>query len=442
MVMRYIIFLIITAGCVATGRAQKVPYEFPEIGKPCPTFLLSNVEDYAKSSVTNAALKGQHFILYFWSHLCSACPASFPKTAALQNEYQKKLRIFLVGDEDKRGRMKAIYRKLDDTFDLGLTHSFDSTLYKRFVHHAVPHLVWVNSQGVVEAITDASALTAANVDNFVSGKPFASYDRSYAADMRRNSSLQDTVESRASLVPDKDLLYQSRLSRYDPSDAFYGIYENVYRGVQNEKMINGCATLERLYKMAYFGHAYWMENDSVYTRYYPAIRYELKDTTVFAGDMPSGRGYYCYSLTVPPDKMDPKYLMQLMRKDLDQYFGYEVSVETMDMPYWRVELSEHGKKTLVSRSNDKSNDRIEPAEIRLTNVSMGNLLSNVFYKHIQDKPPIIDKTGMTANVDLDIHGNFYDMDQLRAILKKKGIIVTLDKMPFKVLIVGEKRSGT
>lgn len=435
--LRYIIsFFIVASGFSAFTQQQSTDY--PEIGKPCPDFTLTRLKDFPKSQVSKPDMKGKYFILYFWSNLCSACPASFPKTSALQKDFREKLTVFLIGDEEKRGRIKTIYQKLDKTFDLRLANTFDSTLFKSFVHYAVPHLIWVDTAGMVRAVTDASALERSNLQDFLDGKSLSVYDRSYPADQSRN---QVDIDFNPTSATDKDLLYQSSLSRYDPADAFPGIYENVYRALRNEKKIAGCATLDRLYKLAYFGYAFWMENDSVYTKYYPAIRYELKDSSEFISDFVSGKGYYCYSLVVPPEKADPRYVEQLMQKDLDEYFGYGVRVETMEMPYWRLEVSERGRKNLLSKSTDKLKDHVEPAEIRLTNVSMSNLISNLFYKHIQDKPPIIDKTGIRTNVDFEIEGNLYDINALKTLLEKKGIYLIMDKMPFKVLVISQKNRG-
>lgn len=439
MILRYIISIVFTSLMVNAMQAQAQIVKYPQIGRACPDFVLRGLKNYPAKDVANKDLDGQYFILYFWSNQCSACAASFPNTELLRKAYINTVKIFLIGDEDKAQRMKPIYEKLKDNLDLKIPHTFDSVLFKKFVYSSVPHLIWVDREGVVQAVTNAAELNLKNMSDFVTGSRFTFYDRSQAAEGNRYKEMDRSL---ASTKPtEHGILYKSILTQYDPADVFRPFYENVYRGIASEKAIQGCTSLDRLYKLAYTGYEYWMETDSVYTKYYPAISYEVRDTSDFSSDISTGKGFYCYSLSVPGDKTNSTFMRQRMRMDLENYFGYHGSLVVRDMPYWKLEVTESGRKSLRSKTNDQSSDRVEPAEVKLTNVPMSVLVSNLFYKHIQDKPPIIDKTNIHGNVDFEIEGNLYDMQNLKKLLRKKGLILTLDKMPMKVLVIADKANG-
>src|ERR1043166_8544255 len=75
---------------------------YPEIGKPCPNFILTDIEHFPKKTASLNNFRGKWLILDFWTRYCSVCVESMPKTDSLQKEFGKKVQFLLVGQNDNR----------------------------------------------------------------------------------------------------------------------------------------------------------------------------------------------------------------------------------------------------------------------------------------------------------------------------------------------------
>lgn len=434
--------LIIALICLVTSH-RSLGQRYPEVGKPFADFTLNNVKDHSKSSLTLSDFKGRFLILEFWNRYCSACLATFSETNKLLEKYNNKLDIILIGKEDKSGRTAQIYKKAKEKLNLRIPFTFDSTYYTSVVPAGAPHLVWIDNNGIVKAITTSTELNEANLNFFLEGKGFPFVDRSYGA---KNRIVFDRDIFRpffidGNLGSDTSFLFRSVIARCNLDMQYIGMPESMEHHLNTSPipLVQGCGTLEQLYRFAYTGYSGWDYGDPLYHEMYPLPQLELANMKDFMTNPVTRQGYYCYSLSVPPERATVPDLMKLMQSDLKEYFGYDVRIEKRKMPVYRLTASPDASEALKNKRADRSGDHHGWLGIRLTNITMSILIEQVFNKHIRDKPPIIDDTGINTKIDINLDANLWDLSDIRSQLEKIGLFLIEDEQVLNVIVISKKR---
>lgn len=104
-----LIVILIISVYKSYSQSKTSTITYPEIGKPCPDFVLKDVINYPKKEVRLNDFKGKWLILDFWDRDCTACIESFPKINALQKEFGDKVQFILVGDQDKGIQISSLF---------------------------------------------------------------------------------------------------------------------------------------------------------------------------------------------------------------------------------------------------------------------------------------------------------------------------------------------
>ncbi|MDO5987524.1 TlpA disulfide reductase family protein [Flavivirga amylovorans] len=125
---------------------------------------------------------------------------------------------------------------------------------------------------------------------------------------------------------------------------------------------------------------------------------------------------YHYSIQVPKEQANVKFLQQTMQNDLKNYFGYDVSVQIREMPCWKIKI----KDKAIVRQNLRTktigqNWRYDykDGEINYNNTTIESLVYvlafNFGYRtsdygliDLEDQAPFIDETGIDYEIDLFI----------------------------------------
>src|ERR1700730_16597752 len=68
------------------------------IGKPCPSYIFENIQNYSKNQVSLSELKGKWLILDFWNNGCLGCVQSFPRINELAKQFAEKVQFILIGN--------------------------------------------------------------------------------------------------------------------------------------------------------------------------------------------------------------------------------------------------------------------------------------------------------------------------------------------------------
>lgn len=423
--------------------AQTSVATYPVVGQPIPTFRLTDVHYYPKEYFDPKEAQGKWLILDFWTLGCTGCVQSFPKLNQLQAAFKDQIQFLLIGINDKKynKNIEQAFETYKKRLGLNLAIAYDSVLKGQFGVQAVPHVVIVDPEGKVYAVTSSISLTQDNLQALINHKKPVLWPLEVAPGAlptpRRNWKYEIISKKE---IPD-DLLYRSVLS-VNKGEPFMGT-ELIDQTV-SEGFFQTTRDLAGLYKFAWFGKPVWADHDgdTLYYRHYwkePVL--EVRDSSLFQHDYNTNTGFYNYSLVVPRQKATKEYLMKLMQSDLEKSFGFTAAIETRLMPYWKLTATETAKKRLKSNNNGEKEIELGPAVIHGKGLPVELLLHQIrryYTAHI----PVIDETGITGGIDIDLKAAFIDIEDVRKALLEHGLLLEKGIRPMNVLVVRDMRAVT
>lgn len=125
--------------------------------------------DHTGKIIKLEELNGKYIILDFWSTWCVPCVASFPTLDSLQGRFEGKLSIYPITREDQV-HIGSFWESNVITKELTITSIVsDSFFHTLFPHHGVPHVVWIDNNRTVKAITTSQYINEENVEKFLKG---------------------------------------------------------------------------------------------------------------------------------------------------------------------------------------------------------------------------------------------------------------------------------
>lgn len=147
------------------------------VGDTVPPLVLTNVINSADSVIRLSDLRGKLVILDFWSSNCGYCIKLFPDLDSLQREFGDDLAIILVNGRSKQiGDTVEKIQRIIDRYNirtgrpLSLPVVHDNPLLDQYFHtEALPHEIWLDSNGVVMAITPPEEVTSEHIRAYLNG---------------------------------------------------------------------------------------------------------------------------------------------------------------------------------------------------------------------------------------------------------------------------------
>lgn len=438
-------FILVSLHLHSFCQTQLSNVKYPEVGKPMPDFILSDVENFSKKQIGLADFKGKWLVLDWWTQFCISCIASFPKVNSMQKEFQDQVQFVFVGytgswlyaskvlSSDQP--VRTIYKKAMLIHDMIVPFAFDSILYRRYNLGTTPYIIIIDPKGIVRGIT--SHFTSKDLNSLLEGRK-VSLDPVYRRDEEKPAYDRNIpFLTYGNGGTDTGYLFRSLLAKWQPGSATYLPYRIVHTNGRFEEI---GTTLEKLYQLAYLGQSQWSYTDSLYSKIYPKVILELKDSSAFQENINTGDGYFSYSLTIPAEKASRSFIMQMMRNDLINYFGYEVSIQTRKMPYWRLVASEEAKLKLKTKGEKFYFQENKHAGFSAKNYPIKNLLGYL-WGYNQSQPPFVDETGIEGNIDIAINALLTDFNDFKRGLNENGLNLVKGEKDMKVLVITDKNKN-
>jgi thiol-disulfide isomerase/thioredoxin len=414
---------------------------YPEVGKPCPEFLLKNVAYYKKKEVKLSDFKGKWLILDFWNKYCSSCIKSFPETNAMQKEFKERVEFILIGIQDPENQIRNMYEKFQQRMNLQLPCAFDSSLSNYWGIISTPHIIIIDDKGTVQAVTNIIDNSA--IHQFLNGQhpvlPFTYYaQRKDGPDI--NEYRIPFEANKPYMINDNgaksndSFLFRSVLSKYDQTKQHYytpvtidvhSIVPSYPKGMFQVLAVD----LKQLYLYAYFGADSWRTRDTLmYGKYSNVPLLEFKDSSLFQYFSMGNR--FCYSLILPPEKGSKENLQLAMQRDLKTYFGYEVSIEKRNIHCWRLLATKKASDMMQARDTMQLGEAIPGVVEKLHNIPMSELVQRIvnFIGAV-----VIDETRIIGNVNFTL--NHMDLDDIKKSLRSSGLDLVQSVKEMKVLVI-------
>ncbi|HMH31697.1 MAG TPA: redoxin domain-containing protein [Puia sp.] len=424
--------------------AQTEAVRTPVIGRMCPDFNLAVINH---NSIANRSLKdfkGQFLILDFWTMHCGTCVRNFPHNDQLQKEFSGKLKILLVGfnGEHENIAIQKMYAKYEKKYALNLSIAFDSVLFEHFKIFSVPHLIWIDSFGVVRAITYNSDLNSENIQAFISGINLNLPQKLNDEEITNNPNAFDFTKT--FLVDgnggnDTNFVMRSVLTKYARGVFSIGFVNRQPLGfIKPNQILLLNKDLGSLYLAAYGDTlASYMPGDPDYGKYWvesPIL--EMRDSSAFQPSFSSGENLYCYNLSVSLEEANKGNMQKIMQQDLEFNFGYIIKVENRVMPYWRLVASQKAKLMLKSKGGEPH--RIGSfSGFKMINLPIYDLIITL-WGQFQNEPPILDETGIAGTIDITLDSILTDFSDIKKALQDNGLNLVKGEKEMKVIIIKDK----
>jgi thiol-disulfide isomerase/thioredoxin len=423
--MKYIIGLVAMLLPLLSG-AQSPPVKALHIGDTVPDITLTNVYNYPSSAIQLSDLKGKLVILDFWATWCGSCLSSFPEMHELKKTLGNDLDILFVNSfsNDDEAKVKNTFSRLKEQFGTIVDLPYvlkDSILSLYFPHRFIPHIVWLNQQHKVVAITHRYDVTEKNIRQFLNGQTPSMEIKDDA--MLFNTSMPLLVDGNGGDAG--AFLYRSVLTKYKPGLGHAG-------GMKMDK--DGKITrvyLINVTPLSIIRHAY-----PVIRNYKPSrILYKVREPAIFKDHPGTETRYsFCYELICPPvsEKKAEKYIQD----DLRKFFNITVSIENKNRDCYV--LKAYGDLKKILSKSDSSYSQIARdflhKKFRGQPVStLTGLLEDIL------KKPVIDETNELHKIDLDFPSNIfsYDLKKMSAFLHRNGFDLVPAVRNIAVAVISE-----
>jgi len=441
MLKKLTIYIVLAVLCLvfeAMGQDKKVMdvgAKGLQVGDKLPDVLLSGLHNYKDkggkvvSSARLSDFKGKLLILDFWATWCAPCVAMIPRMDSLQRVFGDKVQ-FLSVTYQSAGEVLPFLQKLEKQQGgkLGVVPVLpgDETLRMLFPHVYLPHYVWIDSQGVVKAITGAETVSASGIKSVLNGGEIAAQKK----DLRLAYDEGQALLVNGNGGDGSGLRYHSVFTGYIEG---LGSKNKVLPAVSGVETGFSRITVKNLSMEMLYGIAYGKGQD-----FYLKNRIILENGTSLKDPNWKATNRWCYELILPEELQSRGY--ELMREDLDRFFsGYRVALAKREVECYGLEVVEAGK--LPGTRGGKSAIDHGPSGITMENAELGSLVKclQLFY-YVAGKP-IVDLTGLAGRTDLVIDADPTDVGAMNEQLARYGLKISLAKRWIDMIVIAKVKGS-
>lgn len=454
--------LLVCAGQVGAQPGQLM------IGDKAPDI---KVLEWIQGKPLKGYQKGMVYLIEFGATWCTPCKAAIPHLNRLDKQYAGKASVYSFFIKENQSEMsrdeyaaEVVERVRDYVADMGddMNYSvgvddFQGTLDKTWMRA-------IGKSGVPGAfIVDKSGRLAwfghpLRADKVLAQVVNDQYDLNAAAAAHRDKLAGITpYDSEKPLLiggnggEDTEFMYRSVMGKWKngvkkTSGRSIDYIRNLY--FLDDDDINRSRVqvigfpLTWLYFMAYNDRLPLSPRDpkelvTSYGKLWPKVVLEVTDPQPFVEEWKSEQtdNHYNYSVIVPKEKGNNRFLQAALRRDLETYFGYRVSIEQRDMPVWHVRATDQVKH--IENGKDKAYSR------EIANGLASNLWFSIMGLEKQppeDTLPVINSIDEDTHITVDMNNDVHKvrkkgMDSIKAALKRHGLYLEKGTHRMRVIVV-------
>jgi thiol-disulfide isomerase/thioredoxin len=392
-----------------------------KVGDKIPDLEFRQVVNFSRKSARLSDFKGKAVILDFWATWCKACVSNFPKNDSLQKEFSSKLQFILVTLEQPE-KVSKFFKRVQPakSFSLPSVSDTSAAIGGLFTFKEIPHYIWIDTSGIIRAITGSDRINKRNIEDFIAGQLKGLTVKTDAAAVNLDTSNP--------LLSDKNLIKQTNIISYSLlSDGITGalyLSSTPQKGIYANRRIAGSnLSMERLFCLAY-GKGFDLNT-------VPSKRVIFEDSLTRS----TVKKYYTYDLIIP--QSDSAALYRTMKEDLYQKFGHKASFQNREK--YCVVISQISPGSVkASASNDLPVSEHNQFYILLKKQPMSELRKSIKEFLKGDLIDVLDETGYSGNIDIDVKVNLADLAALNQALMPYGLSVRKEIRPISMLVISKK----
>jgi len=416
---------------VLLGKSQEL-----KIGDQLPTTLFKEVWNHTSNRVDLKDYRGKYIILDFWGPRCAPCLEGFVFVQEIQDAFQNDIQFLAVNKGLDADSVENFFKRRKHIQTAKIPYITNDTLLNRyFPHQGMPFYVILDREGKVLKTVDRL-----NKDKSTFDKLLRNDLSGFEREVKRNY-VPTLFESKWDSLP----IFASYIFNHTISSGARIVIKN-----SHGKEFSDMGTIAFLYQRAY-------EN------YFPTVEVfrpgrlvlEVSDQSKYIQpeDLTNveaakwiDKNLFTYVCRMPhSDKRDSK---QLMREDLERYFGLKVSVEKRLVPH--LVLRRNERQFQLKTKGGKAENSFIMTETRSATLSEWRKLVNQPFASLSDyfkaisehkfKMSFLDLTGIKGHIDFKIKGEVLDkisIADMQAVLEPAGLTMKEEMVEVDVLILRE-----
>lgn len=417
-----IIAIVVLTVLSGTVRAQSASLNTALIGQLCPEFSFDTLLSYKKDKLALSELKGKFVIIDFWGTFCLPCIKDFPRWEELQKRFGDTLQILLV-PTDGYAKTKQFYDTRKKAKNpMTLPSGINRDLVNYFQVKEVSTFAWIDDKGYIKAVTDYTQVTEKNITDFIAGKKVTKQEKETLVKVDYKRSLFEIVKE----IDSSAIVYGSTFTKY-----VKGLRSMISPDKKRHtgRIAAHNMSIGNLYQLAF--------GDADTTGVFEYIKTVVEATQPDKITQREGEDFstwkvnntYCYELKVPEAKKKDVY--KIMRKDLEQLFGYNAFLEYRTQNCLVLKADKNFRYLEDTAITPKLS--ISAGGLVIKNYPFSKLAS--YLKHYMPKQIFIDETGLFGRVDVTIQAQMNDVDAVNDELKKYGLRLHAEERKVQMLII-------
>ena len=432
---------IILLALLLWGRGKLFAADKFIVGQQCPDFEVRNMDYYKYKTFTPRQVRGKWLMIHFFELGCSSNFEVLPKIDSVQLQLQKQLQVVMIGKNVSKGnfpasQLKTYYDQYQKKYHYQMAVGYDA-VFARFGIKGTPKAVLIDPGGIVRSIFYPSFPSIAEYSDFIQG---------------RRSGMPGDCDQIMNEVSTSSYDWKKPLLVHDnglPQDSFF--YRSLFTGgIPNIKW-----PLEPVYISSEYGNKIQFINkkitDLFYFAYGDTVRHLPYDPNTSYGKISWTRGWswdlsaadslnymqkeYCYSIIMPPNRATTENLQEALRDDLKKCFGLVARIETRPMPCYVLVNKGDPNRFATKGSWQPDNGDSHMGNLQLRNVPMHYLIKRIWARN-QSIDAIIDETGITGNLDIDVNTLYIDsLPEMINALQEIQLDLLKTTRPMKVIVI-------
>lgn len=370
--------------------ATTTSYGQIKTGDKVPHYIFKDVLNGDKKPF-DVSTQGKPLILEFWATWCLPCIPAMKELEILQNKFGNRLEILTISTD----KLDKLLRYIGNT-QTSLKIAHDTIHHVVFSYPSIPHTILIDKNGIIKAITDPDQLTVKIIEDFIAGKEIEIIKKQYTPTNLglfkeyRNQFYKYTLTGE-----NKELEWKNEIKRNQNGDPIALEFNNVsiYR------------LLTDIYELT------------------TAARLDVnRDST--------SRNKYCFKLEQSADF--DKNILDNAKEILNEHSGFKARLveKTLDSVY-TLQVIDSTMLPAISLSTKYSREGGGPffKGVRIRSYDLIVYLENI------TELPVIDKTGINFDFDMELNWSLENPKTLNEELRKYGLKLKKSNVPEKIVLL-------
>ncbi|MGJ1247602.1 MULTISPECIES: TlpA family protein disulfide reductase [Sphingobacterium] len=363
-----------------------------------------------KKTIKFSDLKGKLILLDFWATWCPSCIEGFPHLEDVLTINKDEIAVLLVNStqtKDTQKRVQDLKKKYKTAygFQTSLPYLFGDTIFQQlFPHNAVPHVVWINKDGILVANTYPNALSKENITAVL------------------HTGNADFHQKKMRTNKEVALITNEMLNNGFYAGSVFQTYQEGLDASSGNYSFDGKRTRYQLLNLRFsqlVALAFQKELKGIPWRHW--------QFATSSGVNPKQRlltpnryeNSFCYEMVVQ-DSLPKSRAKQFFTEDFKKFFGIKLSVENKPTDVWRVSFNSAAEKVRSKGGIPEVFLGDSQTEMKFRNIPLELLVDNLsLYFH----RPLVIGASKEVLVDMTIPKDFegWEEDTRKAFLRAMGL---------------------